>query len=149
MALPWMVSSMTPTTMPMATQPDSSICCFTRETNAPMSSCIFCASRLLSVTLATRRGLCRAEAQTFIDASGDAELAAAAGVPTIAGRDEDGIHRPMSLRFVIGNIDIPAMADGLRQQIGPDAIIDANGYLTNGKLEGHFIALAKRADWPE
>lgn len=106
------------------------------------------ASRPVSVTLATRRGLCCAEAGTFIDASGDAELATAAGVPTLSGRDEDGVHQPMSLRFVIGNVDIQAMADGLRRKIGPNALIDINGYLTNGELEAHFISLAERAGWP-
>jgi hypothetical protein len=107
------------------------------------------AHRPVSVVLATRHGLCRAQGRSFVDASGDAELALAAGVPTFSGRESDGVHQPMSLRFVLGGIDLAAFATGLREQAGADSVRQANGYITNGPLDPHFLNLASRAGWPE
>ena len=40
-------------------------------------------------------------ADTFIDASGDAELSALAGCECIVGRDDDGLCQPMTLCFLV------------------------------------------------
>ena len=44
-------------------------------------------------------------ADTFIDASGDAELSALAGCECLVGRDEDGLCQPMTLCFRVGGVD--------------------------------------------
>ena len=44
-------------------------------------------------------------ARWFIDATGDADVAAAAGVPTFKGREGDGRTQPMTLMFGIGGIN--------------------------------------------
>ena len=61
--------------------------------------------RLGGVIVHNKGGLQELRACVFIDATGDADLAARAGVPFMAG-DEDGIHQAMSLRFILGNIDL-------------------------------------------
>lgn len=40
-----------------------------------------------------------------IDTTGDADVAAAAGAPTVVGRRGDGLTQPMTLMFAIGGID--------------------------------------------
>ncbi|MFW6157957.1 MAG: FAD-dependent oxidoreductase, partial [Planctomycetota bacterium] len=71
--------------------------------------------RVTSVRAATKAGLREFRAGTFIDATGDADLAAACGVPFDIGRDEDGLCQPCSTMFNMGGIDKDALlAGGLR-----------------------------------
>lgn len=61
--------------------------------------------RVKAVQVATRGGLLRLEAKTFIDGSGDAALSQAAGAELMGG-NEEGVHQPMTLRFLMGGIDL-------------------------------------------
>lgn len=58
-----------------------------------------------SVSVATIGGEMNIEADYFIDATGDAQLAFLAGCPTELGRKADGFCQPMTLCFRIGNVD--------------------------------------------
>ncbi|MFO7898020.1 MAG: FAD-dependent oxidoreductase [Planctomycetota bacterium] len=70
--------------------------------------------RVASIRVATKAGLREFRASTFVDATGDADLAAACGVPFDVGRDEDGLCQPCSTMFNMGGIDKDALlADGL------------------------------------
>jgi glycine/D-amino acid oxidase-like deaminating enzyme len=53
-------------------------------------------------------------AKTTIDCTGDADLAAQAGVPVVKGRETDGKMRPISLIFRMGNIDFQALVEYAR-----------------------------------
>ncbi len=57
-------------------------------------------------------------AQTVVDASGDAAIAAAAGIPFTFGRAEDGAVMPLTYCYVLGPIDIDAV-----QQEMPECIL--------------------------
>ncbi|MCL4426144.1 MAG: FAD-dependent oxidoreductase, partial [Firmicutes bacterium] len=46
------------------------------------------------------------EAGVFVDATGDADIAALAGVPCEKGRAEDGAMQPVSLIFRMANVDL-------------------------------------------
>lgn len=61
--------------------------------------------KITSVSLATRSGVVEIEADTFIDATGDAQLAYLADCPTTLGRDGDHLCQPMTLCFRVGNVD--------------------------------------------
>ena len=65
-----------------------------------------CADRVVSVTVATKSGEMQIEADYFIDATGDAQLAYLAGCPTVLGREPDHLCQPMTLCFRIGNVDV-------------------------------------------
>lgn len=50
-------------------------------------------------------------AKLFIDASGDADLAARAGAEFAIGRDEDGFCQPMTMNFRMANVDEARLPD--------------------------------------
>ncbi|MGY2896293.1 FAD-dependent oxidoreductase [Deinococcus sp. UYEF24] len=68
--------------------------------------------QLTGMIVHNKGGLQELRAKVFIDATGDADLAARAGVPFMAG-DEDGIHQAMSLRFTLAGIDLGRLNDFL------------------------------------
>ena len=62
--------------------------------------------RIKSINLATKAGVLTLEADNFIDATGDGDLAAFAGCRFRLGRDEDCLCQPMTLCFRLANIDV-------------------------------------------
>jgi FAD dependent oxidoreductase len=65
----------------------------------------------LKVSIASRCGLGKAQAKSIIDATGDAYVARLAGAEVLQGREQTGEHQPMSLRFVLGDVNIPEFKD--------------------------------------
>jgi hypothetical protein len=61
--------------------------------------------RLVSVVVANKGGLSQYAAQVFIDSTGDADLAARAGIPFSFGREKDGAAQPMTMNFKVGQVD--------------------------------------------
>ncbi len=61
--------------------------------------------RVTSVTVANKSGLVKFEAEYFIDCTGDADVAFAAGFPTRLGRPSDNLCQPMTLCFSIAGVD--------------------------------------------
>jgi hypothetical protein len=71
-----------------------------------------------------------------------------AGAPCREGREADGVHQPMSLRFVLGGIDIPRFKDFLRK-LGPYALGSEHGEgFANGPCKDAFLAFARKDAWP-
>lgn len=58
-----------------------------------------------TITIANKQGLETLEANYFVDATGDADLAHHAGFAYQLGREEDNLCQPMTLCFRIGNVD--------------------------------------------
>lgn len=58
-----------------------------------------------SVTVANKSGLTKLHADYFIDCTGDADVVYSAGFKTRTGRPADGLCQPMTLCFLIGNVD--------------------------------------------
>ena len=58
-----------------------------------------------SVVLCHKGGLSRERAKVYVDASGDADFAARAGVPFQKGRDHDSAMQPMTMNLKVGNVD--------------------------------------------
>ena len=61
---------------------------------------------IVSIMVATKSGEMEVEANYFIDATGDAQLAYLAGCPTVLGRESDHLCQPMTLCFRVGNVDV-------------------------------------------
>jgi len=73
---------------------------------SPVTGVLMDGSRLRGVV--TERKGHRAEftAPVVIDATGDGDVCRLAGVPMVEGREEDGIHMPVSLVFALGNVEV-------------------------------------------
>ena len=65
-----------------------------------------CDENIASIVVATKSGEMHVEANYFIDATGDAQLAYLAGCPTVLGRESDHLCQPMTLCFRLGNVDV-------------------------------------------
>lgn len=63
------------------------------------------AGEIKNITVSTCSGNIKLTAPIFIDATGDADLSAFAGLEYKLGRDEDGLCQPMTLCFRLGNVD--------------------------------------------
>jgi hypothetical protein len=50
-----------------------------------------------------------------VDCTGDADLAARAGVPCVKGREHDGKMRPFTILFRLGNVDVPRLVAYARE----------------------------------
>lgn len=64
--------------------------------------------RLEGVIIENKSGRQAILAKVVIDATGDADVAARAGVPFVKGREQDGAMRPTTVMGRIGNINLPA-----------------------------------------
>lgn len=87
--------------------------------------------RITSVTVATKSGEMVIEADYFIDATGDAQLAYLAGCPTVLGREPDHLCQPMTLCFRLGNVDVEKFFAGKERLNAEHAKSLAAGELMN------------------
>jgi len=71
-----------------------------------------------SVTFSGKSGELTFEADNFVDATGDADLAFRAGCPFRLGRDADNLCQPMTLCFRLANVDKEAYKEH-RAEINP------------------------------
>ena len=69
------------------------------------ADCICEESRIKSIILCALEGLISLTANIFIDCSGNADVAAAAGVPTYKGDEGSGIPQPGTLMFEVDGVD--------------------------------------------
>ncbi|HEY9077694.1 MAG TPA: FAD-dependent oxidoreductase [Anaerolineaceae bacterium] len=63
-------------------------------------------NRIRWVTLCNKAGLSTFQGTVFIDATGDGDLAAMAGVPFQLGRSSDHATQPITMNLKVGNVDI-------------------------------------------
>lgn len=62
--------------------------------------------RVTGVIVESKSGREAILAKVTIDATGDGDIAARAGVPYVKGREEDGLMQPASLMFKVGGVDM-------------------------------------------
>lgn len=68
-------------------------------------------SSIKSVQVVNKSGKVNIKAKIYIDATGDADLAARSGVDYLLGRQEDNLTQPMTMNVRIGNVDIDALKE--------------------------------------
>lgn len=69
---------------------------------------------LQGVVVENKSGRQALAARVTVDCSGDADVAAAAGVPCVKGREKDGKMRPLTTLFRLGNVDIRRVVEYAR-----------------------------------
>lgn len=60
-------------------------------------------------------GMQRIHAKIIVDCTGEASVAASAGVPCVSGRTADGVNQAMSLRFLVGAVDLDRLTNYLNE----------------------------------
>lgn len=65
--------------------------------------------RVRGVVIENKGGRQALLGRVLVDATGDADIAARAGAPTVKGREADAKMRPMTLLFRLGGVDVEAM----------------------------------------
>ena len=78
--------------------------------------------RVTEAVCACKQGLVRVQGNIFIDATGDGDLCAFAGAAFEAGHPDSGRNQPMSLRYLVGGVDLDALRayfDRMGREIGP------------------------------
>jgi glycine/D-amino acid oxidase-like deaminating enzyme len=92
--------------------------------------------RMTGVVVATKSGLQAIKAAAVLDCTGDADIAFAAGVPTVKGRQADGLGQGATLFFRVKNVDTARVEQYAREH--PD---DGVG----GRPFSSLVAKAKAA----
>ena len=72
--------------------------------------------KITHILVNTLKGCIALEAKQFIDATGDAQLAALSGVPYSIGRDSDGAIQPYTMMFFVGGVDFDIIKEYNRNQ---------------------------------
>lgn len=109
-----------------------------------LSDAIVSDGALQGVVVETKSGRGVIRAHCSIDASGDADLAAQAGVPVVAGRPDTGANQPMALRFMLGNVDL-ARAQAYFESIGDFDVTESS---RNPEIPLWTTACTWDKDWP-
>ena len=73
---------------------------------------------ITGVVVANKSGLCAIRAKIVIDCSGDADIAARAGVKYVIGNEEDGNIQPATLFLRVDNVDTPALVAHVKEHAG-------------------------------
>jgi hypothetical protein len=91
-------------------------------------------ARIPAVIVESKSGRAALAARVVVDATGDADVAALAGVPFDVGRPGDGALQPMSLMFRLGGVDTAALGDITRPYIPPAVRKKAKALVASGEL---------------
>lgn len=80
-------------------------------------------NKVKAAVIANKDGLGLVEGQVFIDTTGDGDVSVRAGAAYTKGNPETGLNQPMSLRYIIDNVnftELKAFLDVLKSRTGLD-----------------------------
>ncbi len=72
-------------------------------------------NRIRGAIVHNKSGLQALTAEVVVDCTGDADVAALAGVPVVKGRSRNGLMQPMTMFFRVGNVDDEAVEAYVRE----------------------------------
>lgn len=73
-------------------------------------------NRVCGVRVVSKEGMSAIPTRMVIDATGDGDVAASAGVPFEQGRQRDGLTQPMSIMYEVGGVDEGAFTCGSEEE---------------------------------
>jgi hypothetical protein len=104
-------------------------------------------NRVCGILTEGKSGRLAIAANTVIDCTGDGDVCAWAGVPFVKGRVKDGKMRPVTVTFYVGNIDLPRVAQYMKDNpddfspIGHRHLLDYDRKII--KIDGFFSLVEK------
>lgn len=93
--------------------------------------------RIISVVIANKSGLSRVSGKIFIDCTGDGDICVRAGADYNKGNPETGINQPMSLRYIVDNVNVREWGEffeEIKQKTGVNSAASAD---ENGSFYAH------------
>ena len=78
---------------------------------------------ITGIQITNKGGVANLRADVVIDCTGDADVAALAGAPTVMGRAEDGLVQPLTLMFKLTNVDNAALRAYSAEHL-PEVMLD-------------------------
>lgn len=78
------------------------------------------------ITVANKEGVYNIEANYFIDATGDGDIAHFAHAEYILGRTSDNLCQPMTMPFVVSNVDVNKLLEAVKEN--PDNFVIHKNY---------------------
>lgn len=108
--------------------------------------------RIKAVIIESKAGRQAIIGNMYVDATGDGDVAARAGVPFKVGREADGAMQPQTLMYVLGNVDIQSVGEYLQkkgkrgywQNSAGHPYLNATGFqeeIIQAKKEGYLASL--------
>lgn len=93
------------------------------------------------VVIVNKAGMQIVEGDIFIDTTGDGDVSVYAGAAFTKGNPETGKNQPISLRYTVGGIDIPAFGEFLESEIKRTGFNKYSAY-----IRPYYIGTAVTAD---
>lgn len=90
--------------------------------------------KVTAVVIANKGGLSLVKGQVFIDCTGDGDVCVRAGAEYTAGNPETGKNQPMSLRYVVDNVDFLALKQFFAEQKAETGV-DRNASVSEDGLD--------------
>ncbi|MBP2073220.1 FAD-dependent oxidoreductase [Thermoanaerobacterium butyriciformans] len=87
-----------------------------------------------AIHIANKSGIERVEANVFIDATGDADLAVKCGIDYILGRQGDNLTQPMTMNVRIGNVNIADVKEYMEENPKEFTMVDIEKIKTSKRL---------------
>ncbi len=84
-----------------------------------ISGVIRCGNIVKGIVVENKDGRSVIEAKVFIDATGDADVGVMAGAKYFKGDEKTGKNQPLSLRYIVGGVDIDRFWDFLKSHEKP------------------------------
>src|SRR5439155_26076623 len=94
-------------------------------------------SAIHGAILHNKGGLRAMRARIVVDCSADADVAFRAGAPTSTGRESDGKMQPMTMFFIIGNVDDAQVEAYIRQHPEEEGKL-FHGFVEAARARGEF-----------
>lgn len=104
--------------------------------NSPVVDAIMEDNRVIGVVTREKQGLVAYMAKAAVDATGDGDLAFAAGCEFIEGSEEDGLHMPISLGFSLGGVEKDKFYDWFMDKKNPEYL----AMLDRADAQGMYVA---------
>lgn len=104
------------------------------------------AGQVRAVAVMTKKGMCRVEGRVFLDCTGDGDLAFLAGAGWEQGDADTGADQPMSLRYILGGVDLARFGAFLDEQ-GRRAGLPATARSSGRDGQLLYAAVTDRGAW--